>query len=52
MAGVIEINQIGKREDLRDFISLIDMKDKPLLALIPKLPDQKNMLVQWTRPES
>lgn len=47
MAQLVEINQVGKREDLRDFISLIDMKDKPLLALIPKLPDQMNMLVTW-----
>jgi len=47
MAQVIEINQVGKREDLRDFISIVDMKDKPLLAMLPKLPDQKNMLVSW-----
>jgi hypothetical protein len=47
MAQLVEINQVGKREDLRDFISLIDMKDKPLLAMIPKLPDQMNMLVTW-----
>ncbi|SRR5713101_4281300 len=47
MAQLVEINQVGKREDLRDFISLIDMKEKPLLAMIPKLPDQKNMLVNW-----
>ena len=47
MAQLVEINQVGKREDLRDFISLIDMKEKPLLAMIPKLPDQKNMTVNW-----
>lgn len=47
MAQVVEINQVGKREDLRDFISIIDMKDKPLLGMLPKLPDQKNMLVNW-----
>jgi len=47
MAAVIEINQVGKREDLRDFISIVDMKDKPLLAMLTKLPDQKNMLVSW-----
>lgn len=47
MAQLVEINQIGKREDLRDFISIVDMKDKPLLGMLPKLPDQKNMLVSW-----
>jgi hypothetical protein len=47
MAQLVEINQVGKREDLRDFISIVDMKDKPLLGIIPKLPDQKNMLVTW-----
>ena len=47
MAQVVEINQVGKREDLRDFISVVDMKDKPLLGLLPKLPDQKNMTVGW-----
>lgn len=47
MAQVTETNQVGKREDLRDFISIVDMKDKPLLGMIPKLPDQKNMLVNW-----
>lgn len=47
MAGVVEINQVGKREDLRDFISIVDMKDKPFISSIQKLPDQKNMLVTW-----
>ena len=47
MAGVVEINQVGKREDLRDFISIVDMKDKPFMASIQSFPDQKNMLVSW-----
>lgn len=47
MAQIIEPNQIGKREDLRDFISIVDMKDKPLLSVLGKMPDQKNMLVNW-----
>lgn len=47
MPGLVEPSQVGKREDLRDFISIVDMKDKPLLAVLGKLPDQKNMLVSW-----
>ena len=47
MAGLIEINQVGKREDLADFISLVDMKEKPLLAMIPKGKAIENMYMRW-----
>ena len=47
MPGLVEINQIGKREDLADFISMVDMKEKPLLAMIPKGKKLTNMFMQW-----
>ena len=47
MASLIEINQVGKREDLADFISLVDMKEKPLLAMIPKGKAIENMYMRW-----
>ena len=42
-----EINQVGKREDLRDFISLIDMKEKPFLAMAKQYESPGNMLITW-----
>jgi hypothetical protein len=47
MAQLVEINQVGKREMLADFISLVDAKEKPLLAMIPKSKELTNMLMQW-----
>ena len=45
--ALTEINQIGKREDLRDFISIVDMKEKPLLGILPQLESPGNMLISW-----
>ncbi len=47
MSMLIEINQPGKREDLRDFISLIDAKEKPLLAMAKQYESPGNMLINW-----
>ena len=47
MANLVEINQIGKREDLRDFISIVDMKEKPLLGMLPQLESPGNMTISW-----
>lgn len=47
MAQLVEGNQVGKREDLRDFISIADVKDKPFLAMVPKVKDAQNMLMTW-----
>jgi hypothetical protein len=47
MPSTIEINQVGKREDLRDIISLADVRERPLLAMAMKLEAPKNMTVQW-----
>ncbi len=48
MPGLLEKNQIGKREDLADFVSIADEKEKPLLAMIPKGKKLTNTLMQWT----
>jgi hypothetical protein len=42
-----EKNQIGKREWLADLITRVDAKSKPLLAMIPKGEDIKNMLMEY-----
>ena len=40
-------NEVGKREDLADFIMNIDAKDTPLLSMIPKGPVLTNELYEW-----
>lgn len=47
MAQLIEINQVGKREDLRDIISLADVRNRPFMAMAPKIAGARNMLVEW-----
>lgn len=42
-----EKNQIGKREWLADLITRVDAKSKPLLAMIPKGEDIRNMLEEY-----
>jgi len=47
MAGLLEKDQVGKREWLADIISLADAKEKPLLAMIPKGSKVVNTLARW-----
>jgi uncharacterized protein DUF5309 len=48
VAKLQEINQVGKREDLRDIISLIDAKKYPLTTLASKgMGSPQNTLVEW-----
>jgi len=47
MSATIEINQVGKREDLRDFISLADVRERPLLAMATKMEGPGNMRIDW-----
>lgn len=42
-----EKNQIGKREDLADYITRVDAKSKPYLAMVPKGPAISNMLNEF-----
>lgn len=43
-----EILQVGKREDLADYITRVDAKSKPCLSIIPKGKPINNMLVQFS----
>jgi hypothetical protein len=47
MAQLYERSQIGKREDLADYISLVDAKDTPFVAMAPKGSKPGNTYLQW-----
>jgi len=47
MAALFERSQVGKREDLADYISLIDAKDTPIVSMAPKGNKPGNTLLQW-----
>ncbi len=47
MPALFERTQVGKREDLADYISLVDAKDTPITSLIPKGNKPGNTLLNW-----
>ena len=47
MAALFERSQVGKREDLADYISLVDAKDTPIVSMVPKGSKPGNTLLQW-----
>jgi len=47
MAALFERSQVGKREDLADYITLVDAKDTPVTSMIPKGNKPGNTLLQW-----
>jgi hypothetical protein len=47
MPALFERSQVGKREDLADYISLVDAKDTPIVSMIPKGSKPGNTLLQW-----
>ena len=47
MAQLYERSQIGKREDLADYISLVDAKDTPFVSMAPKGSKPGNTYMQW-----
>ena len=47
MPALFERNQVGKREDLADYISLVDARDTPITSMIPKGNKPGNTLLQW-----
>lgn len=47
MAALFEITQKGKREDLADYITLVDAKDTPVTSMIPKGNKPGNTLLQF-----
>jgi len=44
---LIEPTQVGKREDLRDIIALIDARKYPISSMAPKGTAPKNTLIEW-----
>lgn len=47
MAQLYERSQVGKREDLADYISLVDAKDTPFVSMAPKGSKPGNTYLQW-----
>src|SRR4029077_2303623 len=47
MAGLIEINQVGKREDFADVIAMVDMKSTPFTSACPKGSEPANTIYDW-----
>lgn len=47
MASLLEKDQIGKREDLADYIALVDAHDCPLVSGAKKGAKPGNTLMQW-----
>jgi hypothetical protein len=47
MPGLFENSQVGKREDLADFIALVDAKSIPVTSMIPKGYAPGNTLLEW-----
>ena len=47
MAGLTEPNQIGKREDLADLYSIVDMKSCPFLTRVNKSRKPTNSKFEW-----
>ncbi len=47
MAGLTEPNQIGKREDLADLYSIVDMKSCPFLTRVNKSKKPTNSKFEW-----
>ena len=46
-AALFERNQVGKREDLADYIALVDAKDTPIVSMAPKGKKPGNTHLQW-----
>lgn len=47
MAALLEPNQVGKREDLADYIAVVDAKSTPFISMAPKGKDLGNMQFDW-----
>ena len=47
MAGLFEINQIGKREDLLDLLTRVDEKATPFMSLVNKGATPRNTYIEW-----
>ena len=47
MAGLLEVNQVGKREDFADVIAVVDAKNLPFTSMVPKGSEPANTIFDW-----
>lgn len=47
MAGLFEINQVAKREDLLDLLTRVDEKATPFMSLVSKGSTPQNTYLEW-----
>mgnify|MGYP001582857662 CR=1 FL=1 len=47
MPGLLEKDQVGKREDLADFIAIVDSKKTPFTSMVSKSGKAANTLFEW-----
>lgn len=47
MAALLQPNQIGIREELADYIAVVDAKSTPFVSMAPKGKDLGNMTFSW-----
>lgn len=47
MAALLQPGQVGIREDLADYIAVVDAKSTPFVSMAPKGKDLGNMTFQW-----
>ena len=47
MPGLLEINQVGKREDFADVIATVDAKNLPFTSMVPKGSEPANSIFDW-----
>lgn len=47
MAGLFEINQVAKREDLLDVLTRVDEKATPFMSMVKKGATPKNTYMEW-----
>jgi len=47
MAGLFEINQVAKREDLLDLLTRVDEKATPFMSMVKKGSTPRNTTLEW-----
>ena len=47
MAGLLEVSQVGKREDFADVIAVVDAKNLPFTSMVPKGSEPANTIFDW-----
>lgn len=47
MAALLEVNQVGKREDFANVIATVDAKNLPFTSMVPKGSEPANSIFDW-----